>query len=463
MASSYRNGDVSWWHHEAGGAPAPQHQLGSDLDVDVCIVGGGFTGLWTAYYLARAQPELRIAVLEKEFCGFGASGRNGGFLGTRFTWPRQRYAARHGTAAVTALSDALFDTSAEVLQVLDREGIDADVSVRGSVMVAWTPPALARLRDSFRSERRWGVTDDQERFVGARELRDRFGMPTALGAIETPGAIRVNPARLVRGLRRAVLAAGVAVHEATPAMAIGPRRVRTPSGVVRAPVVLRCVEAFSARLPDARRRWLPMSSAMIATAPLPDSVWDTRLFRGTDLVDEYAHAFVYLQRSRSGRLLIGGRGVPYRYGSRLDHDGVVDRADLTVRRLAAAAHRLFPDLGPVPIDHAWCGALAVPRDWCASVVFDPRTGMGSAGGYSGTGVAAANLAGRTLRDLVLGERSELTALPWVGHVARRWEPEPLRWMGAHTVAALYRWADRHESGRRRTSPLARAADLVAGR
>jgi glycine/D-amino acid oxidase-like deaminating enzyme len=180
------------------------------------------------------------------------------------------------------------------------------------------------------------------------------------------------------------------------------------------------------------------------------------------VLGDAAHAYVYAQRTADDRIALGGRGVPYRFGSRLDHHGATQGS--TVSALHAALRRLFPAAGDVGVERAWSGVLGVPRDWTATVGLDPATGLAWAGGYVGTGVAAANLAGRTLTDLILYRSTELTALPWVGHRVRRWEPEPLRWLGVRGLYTAYRAADRAEQrGRPTTSPLARMADAVSGR
>jgi glycine/D-amino acid oxidase-like deaminating enzyme len=285
----------------------------------------------------------------------------------------------------------------------------------------------------------------------------------ALGATWTPHGVRIQPAKLVRGLAAAAERRGVRIHERTTVAELSPSAAAASDrGTVRAPVVLACVEGFTAGLRGERRRLLPLTSAMVVTERLPADVWAAIGWERAELVGDAAHAFVYAQRTADGRIALGGRGT-YRYGSRTDRGGRVERR--TVAWLAARVRELFPAAGDAAIDHAWCGAIGVARDWTAAVRFDPRSGLGDAGGYVGYGVGAANLAGRTLRDLVLGERTELTQLPWVGHRARRWEPEPLRWLGATGVAALYRSADRREaaSGSPRTSALARAADAIAGR
>ena len=205
-----------------------------------------------------------------------------------------------------------------------------------------------------------------------------------------------------------------------------------------------------------------MNSSMIATGPIGDDVWDSIGWRGCETLGDTAHGFFYAQRTVDNRIAIGGRSVPYRYASRTDTDGRVPPR--TIRHLAETLRAVLPQVRDVPIAHGWCGVLAVPRDWGASVVLDMATGLGWAGGYVGHGVTATNLAGRTLADLVLDRRTPLTALPWVGHRSRSWEPEPLRWLGVRGMYLAYKLADRHEgAGRATTSPIAVVADRIAGR
>ena len=233
-------------------------------------------------------------------------------------------------------------------------------------------------------------------------------------------------------------------------------------GAVRAPVILRATEGFTARMRGLRRRWLPMNSAMIATQPLPQQVWDDIGWAGCETLGDLAHGFFYAQRTADGRIALGGRAVPYRYASRIDRDGVVGQG--TIDYLSGVLNTVLPQTRGVPIAHGWCGVLAVPRDWSASVSLDPTTGIGEAGGYVGHGVTATNLAGRTLSDLVLRRSTALTALPWVGHRSKVWEPEPLRWLGVRGLYSAYKIADRHEEGgRANTSPIAALADRIAQR
>jgi glycine/D-amino acid oxidase-like deaminating enzyme len=455
------NGAVSFWWSQLGGAPAPRAALPGSLEVDVCIVGAGYTGLWTAYYLARAQPDLRIAVLEQRFAGFGASGRNGGWLTNSVTGGRVQYVRSHGRDAAIAQQRALNDTVEEVVAVASREGIDADIVKGGELNVARSPAQLARLRAAASAERAWPATDVVE--WDAADTRSRIAIAGAIGGLWHPHAARIHAAKLASGLAALVEQLGVRIYEDTHVTEISPGRAVTDRGVVAAPFVLRATEGFTPDLKGQHRAVLPMNSSMIATEPLSPEVWRQIGWDGREVLGDFAHVYMYAQRTADDRIAFGGRGVPYRYGSRVDSDGRTQ--ERTIAALTALLRDFFPAAGDVPIAHAWSGVLGVPRDWSATVGLDHATGLGWAGGYVGTGVTATNLAGRTLADLVLRRDTEISRLPWVGHRARRWEVEPLRWLAVQGIYAAYRSADRAEgSGRSaRTSAFAHLADLISGR
>ncbi|WP_163505587.1 NAD(P)/FAD-dependent oxidoreductase [Fodinicola acaciae] len=456
-----RNGDVSFWYAQTG-LPGCRDGLPGDLAVDVAIVGAGFTGLWTAYYLKKAQPDLRIAVLEKEFAGFGASGRNGGWLTAGLAGSAERYAASRGRPATIGLQRAMFAAVDEVIRVAAEEGIDADIVKGGNVEVARSRAQLERLGQEYQHLRQWGYGEADVSTLDGGELARRIGIDGAIGGIFSPHCARIQPAKLVRGLAEAVEKTGVRIYEQTTVRRVEPRRVRTDCGTVSADIVLRCLEGFTAGLAGERRTWLPMNSSMIVTEPLPDAFWSEIGWDGAETVGDLAHAYMYAQRTADSRIALGGRGVPYRFGSRTDHSGATQ--ERTVAALSRLLHEMFPAARQTPIAHAWCGVLGVPRDWCATVQFDRPSGLGAAGGYVGHGVTTTNLAGRTLRDLVLRRDTELTRLPWVGRRVRRWEPEPLRFLGVRSLYLLYRIADRQEyAGRATTSPIARFANVIAGR
>lgn len=452
-----KNGLVSHWLDRL---PTPRPSLPGDIDADVCIVGAGYTGLWTAYYLKRADPSLRVVVLEARFAGFGASGRNGGWLSGLVPGDRNAMAKRYGRDGVLAWQRALNDAVDEVTAVAEREGIDAGIVKGGTLEIARNRAQATRLAAAIDEERRWEVDGIEP--LTTIEAAQRIQFAGVVAAYHTPHCARIQPAHLARGLADVVERLGVTIHENSPVTEIAAGRAITPLGTVRAPIVLRATEGFTPALRGLRRRWLPMNSSMIATEPISAEVWESIGWRGRETVGDTAHGFFYAQRTVDDRIAIGGRSVPYRYASRTDVDGRVPTR--TVRHLSQVLHDVLPQVRDVPIAHAWCGVLAVPRDWEAGVALDRASGLGWAGGYVGHGVTATNLAGRTLADLVLQQATPRTELPWVGHVSRNWEPEPLRWLGVRGLYVAYKIADRHEAGgRATTSPIARVADVITGR
>lgn len=458
------NGGISFWYADDG-IPLTRDPLPGDASADVVIVGGGYTGLWTAYYLKKAAPFLRITVLEQKFCGYGASGRNGGWLYNGIAG-RDRYAKLHGHDGAVRLQQAMNETVTEVIDVARAESIDADIHHGGVLEVAYTPAQLTRLKSFHETELTYGEKD--RTLHGARETADRIRVAGAVGSTWTPHGARLHPVKLLKGLAKAVEALGVTIHDSTPVTEIKPKHAITPYGTVRAPYILRCTEGFTASLKGQRRTWLPMNSSMIATEPLSASQWESIGWEGRETLGDMAHAYMYAQRTADDRIALGGRGVPYRYASRTDNDGRTQPK--TIEALYEILTRFFPQLAGVRVDHAWSGVLGVPRDWCATVTLDRSTGLGWAGGYVGSGVATTNLAARTLRDLVQQDSgqsgpTDLTTLPWANHKVRKWEPEPFRWLGVHGMYATYYAADRREltTHTANSSRLAKWADKVAGR
>jgi glycine/D-amino acid oxidase-like deaminating enzyme len=449
----------SFWLDQTGAGPT-RAALEGTVHADVCIVGGGFTGLWTAYELRRAEPSLDVVVLEAEHVGFGASGRNGGWVLGKVSGSAGAWRRRGGTDAVRAMEHAINATVAEIGAVIAREGIECDWRQGGSLTVAQTERQLARLRAELAAEQAHAGEDCAWEFIDAPALARRVAVRNARGALYTPHCARVQPAKLVAGLAAAAERAGAVVHEGSRVDTLVPGRARTPRGEVRARHVLLATEGYTANLPGRRRSLLPLNSAMIVTEPLGPEVWARLGWSGAETMLDGAYVYTYSQRTADGRIAIGGRGVPYRFGSRTDREGPVPQR--TVHELRERLGVLF-GLPEVRVARAWHGVLGVSRDWCPSVRFQPATGLGLAGGYAGEGVAASNLAARTLRDLVLGRDTELTRLPWVGTGARRWEPEPLRFLGARGIYGLYRAADRREMRSGGGAGLAAVADRIAGR
>lgn len=440
----------------------PRAPLPGPASYDVAIVGGGFTGLWTAYYLSVADPSLRIAVLEAEHVGFGASGRNGGWCSALFPTPWRTLARTSSPAEALRLHRAMAETVVEVGRVLDREGIDAHYRRGGTVTVARSAAQLARLREEVKTAHGRGFTEDDLRLLEADEARAQLAASGVVGGAFTPHCAAIHPARLVRGLARAVETRGVAIFEETRVRSLGPGTAVTDAGAVTADVVVRATEGYSAALPGNRRVVAPVYSLMVGTSPLPDTTWDEIGLADRQTFSDGRHVIVYGQRTADGRLAFGGRGAPYHFGSRVRP--AYDQEPQVFAMLRETLRDLLPQLpADLAFTHAWGGPLGIARDWAASVGLDRASGSAWAGGYVGDGVGTANLAGRTLADLVLGRDTDLTSMPWVNHRSRRWEPEPLRWIGINAGLLAMRLADWEERRRDRPSVVARVmAPLTHG-
>ncbi|MFT4123745.1 MAG: FAD-binding oxidoreductase [Microbacteriaceae bacterium] len=418
----------------------------------MAIVGGGLTGLWSAYYLSERDPGLRIVVLEREIAGFGASGRNGGWCSALFPASATALERRHGFEQAVRMRRAMVDTVAEVGRVVAAEGIDCDWAHGGTLTIARSAAQLERARAEIAEAERFGVD-------APRMLPD--GGPRAAGALGTvldPACARVQPAKLVAGLARAVEARGVRIHERTTALGWQPGTVRTDRGTVRAGAVVLALEGYRAGLAATHRQLLPLYSLVIATEPLPASVWRSIGVEHGQTFADYRHLIVYGQRTADDRVVFGGRGARYHLGSTIRER--YDRVPRVFRHLERALHELFPQTAPYRTTHRWGGPLGVPRDWHAAVSF--ADGVATAGGYVGDGLSTTNLAGRTIADLVTGARSELTTLPWVGHRSPDWEPEPLRFAGANLGLAATALADAEERLSSRPSLVARLTAPLTG-
>ena len=464
---------LSFWHDTVPGTLEAGDPLPGDVQADVAIVGAGFTGLWTAYYLARRAPGVRVVVCEREIAGFGASGRNGGWCSALFPaslgklarltasrdgTPRRGSGGRPsgsapaGRDAAIAMQRAMHETVDEVGRIATAEGIDCHWAKGGTVMLARSAAQLERAKAEVAEAREFGFGTDDLRLLSASEATALVAATGVVGGTYTPHCAAIHPARLVRGLADAVRRAGVSVFERTPVLSVSPRRVVTAHGTVRADFVVRATEGYTPGLAGFRRAVAPVYSLMIATEPLPQPIWDEIGLAGRPTLGDLRHLIIYGQRTADGRLAFGGRGAPYHLGSSIRPS--YDRVPAVFAALRQTLAELFPVLGEVPVSHCWGGPLGVPRDWCASVGLDRATGIGWAGGYVGDGVSTTNLAGRTLADLISGADSELTRLPWVGHRSPQWDPEPLRWLGVNAGLRTMSFADWEEARTGRPSKAA---------
>jgi glycine/D-amino acid oxidase-like deaminating enzyme len=431
---------ISYWHDALapGDDLRPRSALPGDREADVAIVGAGFTGLWTAYSLLRREPSLRVVVLEAETAGFGASGRNGGWCVGDYGGPVGRVERAHGPGSVAAMAREMHRAVDDVGAVVASTGIDCGWHKGGAIYLATNAGQLRRVHQLQRHADRYGYGDAWS-VLDADSAASVARVEGIRGAVFTPHAATVHPARLARGLAVEVERLGCVIHEQTPVRAIDDRTLRTGHGNVRADVVVRATEAYTGTLAGRGREVHPLGNIVVATEPIDDATWAEIGLADRELFELGSMLLGYGQRTADGRIVWGGMGAPSAFNGRIPPTPMHD--DRIAGRLRSALVELFPPLRGIGFTHHWGGVLGVPRDRLPGIGYDRATGFAWGGGYSGQGVAAANAAGRGLADLILGIESPETTLPWVGHRSRPWEPEPIRWLGIHAFRALARVTD----------------------
>lgn len=458
-----KNGRISHWMSDQS---TPSYSpLENDAQYDVCVVGGGFTGLWTAYHLSRLSPDLRVVLLEARVLGYGASGRNGGWLSHLLPGPAAKFAASSpaGLEGARRLQRQLIHTVQDVLDVCETEGIEADQRQVGNLVVARDRAALGRLRQRREADLHYGLTKEEEYLLGADEVRNIIEVQGALGGLYNTPPARIHPGKLVRGLGEVCASKGVTIHENSPVTKVGKGEVQTERARIQCETVLICTEAYAHefQIDGFTPRAIPINSSMIITAPISSDDWEKIGWRKYELFSDAAHAFTYAQRTDDGRIAIGGRGVPYRFNSGTGGFGRTPRKTAEMLRDRVAAY--FPEI-EFDVEHVWSGSLGVSRDWCANVSVDAQRSIGVASGYAGHGVTPTYLAGEILAEKAVTGVSRYDDLPLVNHAQPKWEPEPLRWLGINATYKLFEFADRIEEKSRKpsTSLLARIGAKVSG-
>ena len=431
--------NLSFWFASLDALPALEAPPWRE-SVDVAIVGAGYTGLWTAYYLKQIDPALDVAVYEAQRVGFGASGRNGGWC-VGLAWGLEALLAHPETRSRgMGLARALFDTVDEVGRVCQAENIDAHYAKGGSLNVATVAYRAPTMQRRLEHLHQLGFSESDYTWLPPEAARERLAITPNYGAIHFAHCAAVQPARLVLGLADVARRRGVTIFEETPVRAIEPGLVHTARGAVRAKTVLRATEAYTPSLRGEARTLMPIHSMVVATAPLPAEVWQQIGLGRRETFGDGRRVVIYGQRTLDDRLVFGGRGGYY-FGSARPR---ITGAEPRLQRVRALLPSLFPILSGYRITHSWGGCMGVQRSWRPGVCFDPSTRLGWAGGYVGEGVAASNLAARVLADLAMGRSTERTELPWVGDRARNWEPEPVRWLGAKLLEHAAERADDEE-------------------
>ena len=451
-------GEPSWWLQEAlrfEGDPPPLPALEGSLDVDVAIVGGGYTGLWTALALRERDSGMRIALVEAEVCGAGASGKNGGFVHGYWSG-LAKFVETFGDETALAIArlgsiaqDALrtFCTSPRV-DVWWREA--------GIVKIACSPAQDASVTRTIETARRLGFSG-QAVPLSADEVQARCRSPKFRTGVLLTEAANVQPARLARALRRAALEHDVSIYENTPALGIRDGSIVTPRGELRASEIVLASNAALSSRPKLRNHLTNFSSFMVLTEPVPERLAQMGWTGGEGLDD--ARMFVhYFRTTADGRVAMGSGSGPIGFGGRLDAALTSDAA--SAARAETALRRLLPGLREARVTHAWGGPIDVSADGLPFFGTLPRGRIHYGCGYSGHGVNPAWIGGRILASLVLREDNEWTRSMFCRRALPSLPPEPLRYIGGRFVRASIIRCEEAEEDERRPPLVSRAGAAI---
>lgn len=417
-----------------------------DRQWDVVIVGGGFSGLWSAHHLISADPHLKIAILERSRVGSGASGRNGGWASALYPTPEGKLLQHFPKEVVDDLRAHLRGAIDEIGTFIEEENIECGFHKGGTLVVARNQGQLARLQSHIEHE---------SSILGAQETRARIGMTHALGAVYSPHCAALNPAALVVGLARSLERRGVAVFENTLAEFSPSKKVRVEGHEIKARAVVRAIEAYHANSRDQ----IPIYSLMIATEPLAPEVFNEIGLHNRETFADGSHRVNYAQRTADNRLAIGGRGAPYTWGSYRNDAREIQRG--IHQKIRKMAKQWFPVLENYEFTHAWGGAVGITRDWSPYLRWNGT--YGEMGGYAGDGVTLSYLAAATLADLIMKRTSTRTQLPFVQWQNPLWEREPLRWLAVNAAIKLSSTADWEEKISQKPSLLMKALAPIIGK
>jgi glycine/D-amino acid oxidase-like deaminating enzyme len=429
----------SWWLSLSESTPEPP--LRGDAVADVAICGGGYTGLWTAIFLKRAEPALRVTVVERDYVGYGASGRNGGFAMPLVHRSLADLARTLGDADAGALHRAAVGAVQSLREFVERERVDCDLMPTGMLVVSNGPEQDERLAEEMRTAARLRL--DGMRFLERAAVQAEIHSDTFRCGIAEEACVLVNPAKLVRGLRDVATRLGVAVHEGTPVTELRPEaggvRVVTPNGTIRADRVLLAANAYSSAFPELRRFVLPFYSYIILTRPLTAEEWARIGWAKRQGVEDRRTFLHYPRPTIDGRVLWGGRDAAYH------PDGprpAYDRDARIFARMEETFRWTFPQLHDVAIEHRWGGPIAVMARFIPASGWLAGTRIAYGFGYNGHGVGGSHLNGQVLRDLLLDRRTELTELAIVKKKPIAFPPAALRDpLVRSSVSALQRCDD----------------------
>lgn len=443
-------GARSWWLREAlNGEAAPEttQPLRGELECDVAIIGGGYTGMWTAYDLLERAPGTKVAILEQDICGGGPSGRNGGFV--HGWWDQLPLLIElHGEEAALDAARASEDAVGWIGEFCERHGVDAWFMRNGYLQASASPAQDGDWDRAVAACRKLGVADRYVPLTPA-EVRARCASPVFRAGVLMPGAATVQPALLARGLRRVLMERGVIVHEGTRVtdMKTGdPLRLTTEHGVVRASQVVLGLNAWAAGWAGFRTRLVSWGSYIVLTEPIPERLRELN-WTGGEAITDSRFTVSYFRTTRDGRIAFGAGVGQAGYGGRIDKRFTDDRR--AVQRAAAGFRRIFPSLADVRLEDAWGGPIDVSPNRLPVMGSAHGGRVHFAHGYSGNGVGPSRLAGRVLASLVARSDDPIARLAVVNARERAFPPEPFRYIGARLVReALVRRDETQDRGGR---------------
>lgn len=430
---------IYWWDTEP---VLPGPPLEGPIKCDVCIVGGGYTGLWTAHFLKQAEPSLDVHVVESSWAGAGASGHNDGYAMTVLDMSQHHLVAHHGAEPAAAAHGAVAQSVVEMGEFCAEHDVDAEFELNGFVAFATNPGQMERLERDYEAAVAMGVDHDFE-LMDAEGARALVSSPIVQGALKEGRSAILNPQKLVRGLARVVRGQGVTIHERTPALEIdrgGSRpRVVTPNGAVTADQVVVATNAYQHAFEPFRNKVIPIWSYAMVTEPLSDEQLGRVSWPGREGFEDKRNYITIGRPTADNRVLWGGRLAPYYFNNDMDLRHI--RNPRVHGELREAFDQFFPMWQDVRFTHAYGGCVAITGSFvpCFGRLDD---GVVYGYGYNGHGVAPSHTGGKILRDLVLRRESEYTSLFFVNGRERGFPPEPLRLIGARLTERLLERQDR---------------------
>lgn len=438
----------------------PRESVNSNLNFDVAIIGAGYTGLWSAYYLKQKEPNLNICVFDASVAGFGASGRNGGWCSALFPVGLDKLAKQSDRQTAIRMQKTMFETVNEVGRIIEKENIDAEWLKGGSYSIARDDIQLKRAKMEANHFKEWGFNDDDFTFLNQTEAKERINASNILGTTFTPHCAAINPAKLVRQLAEVIEKMGVKIFENSKVTNFSQNQVIVNNYLIKTNFIINATEAYRSNFKKYKRASIPVYSLMIATEPLSQNVWNEIGLKNRETFADYRNVIIYGQRTKDNRFAFGGRGAPYHFGSKINP--IFDQHKKTHEDLLETLIDIFPVIKGVKVTHTWGGPLAIARDWASHVTFNQKSNILSAGSYVGDGVGTSNLAGRTISDLILNRSTDLTNLPWVQHKSKKWEIEPFRWIGVNSTLQMAKIADVVENKFKRETFVTKLLNKLRG-